>query len=354
MTIIIDNIITPYEIARYNEIDKVMRANLEVWFSKRREINRNWQYLPKINFKYRFLDNKLLNLIKLLHNNRNKIDRIIVCGWDSFIYLYAFLFCQKNKIRFTLWSGSTLYEKSWLRTLTLPLVKFIISQSNDFIAYGTRAKEYLIWLGAKEDKIKIFLNSVDADYFNREALQLKKNKLKLREKYNLPENDTVFIYVGQLIRRKGILELIHAFAKLSSINKKIALIIVGEGELNKEIELFISKYPETKIKLVGYIQYNRLPEVYALSDALVLPSKEEIWGLVVNEALASEIPVLVSKFAGCSVDLINRDSGEIIEDISEDNIIAILRKFLVGKKYVISSQLISKMRNTIYAKNNFT
>lgn len=353
MTIIIDNIITPYEIARYNEINKVLRGKLEVWFQKKAEINRSWTYLPKIKFEHKYLDGELLKLVGLLHKNKKNIDRIVCCGWDSVIYLYALWFCKKNKIRFTLWSGSTLYEKSWLRTLSLPVIKYIVRQADDFIAYGTRAKEYLIWLGARKDTINIFLNSVDVDYFHSESLRVKKNKLKLREKYNLPGKDTVFIYVGQLIRRKGILELIHAFAKLSSINKKIALIIVGEGELNKEIELFISKYPETKIKLVGYIQYNRLPEVYALSDALVLPSKEEIWGLVVNEALASEIPVLVSKFAGCSVDLINRDSGEIIEDISEDNIIAILQKFLVGKKYVISSQLISKMRNTIYAKNNF-
>lgn len=354
MTIIIDNIITPYEIARYNEINITLKGNLEVWFQKETEINRNWTYYPKIKFKYRLLSKKpMFGIISLLEKNKNNIERIVCCGWTSFPYLYAFFFCKKNKIRFTLWSGSTIYEISLLRKISLPLVKFIIGWTDDFIAYGTRAKEYLIWLGAREDKIKIFLNSVDVDYFHGESLKLKKDKYKLREKYNITTTDTVFVYVGQLIERKGLKELIHGFAKASAENKSITLIIVGKGKLREEIDLFIKNHPGVKIKLLGYLQYNKLPEIYTLSDALILPSKEEVWGLVVNEALASGMPALVSKFAGCTVDLIDKSSGEIIKEISVDDIANVMRKFLMRKKYFISSQLINKMRNIIYVKNNF-
>lgn len=354
MTIIIDNIITPYEIARYNEVNKVLHSNLEVWFQKKTEINSYWTYFSEIKFKYRFLDKKsFFGVISLLNKYKNNIERVVCCGWDSFVYLYTFLFCQKNKIRLTLWSGSTIFEKSWRRTLFMPLVKFIVGRADDYIAYGVRAKEYLILLGAREGKIKIFLNSVDVDYFRKEALRLRKLRLDLREKYGIQKDDTVFIYVGQLIERKGIRELIHAFTKVSSLYKNISLAIVGEGRLKEEIASFVRKHLGIKIKLLGHLQYNKLPEAYALSDVLVLPSKEEVWGLVVNEALASGVPVLVSKFAGSSVDLVEKDNGEIIEEISEKGISDILNKFLRKRKYTISSNILEKMKSEIYAKEIF-
>ena len=209
----------------------------------------------------------------------------------------------------------------------------------------------MIWLGAKENKIKIFLNSVDADYFHKESIKFKKNKLSLKEKYGIPKNDKVIVFVGQLIERKGIKELLQGFG--NTANSSTTLVIAGEGALKPEIESYVKMHKNVKIRLLGFVEYNKLPEIYTLSDALILPSKEEVWGLVVNEALACGIPVLVSKFAGCSTDLIDKDNGEIIEEISEDGVTDILQKFSVRKKYTISTQLLHKMKNTTYIRDNF-
>ena len=349
MTIIIDNIITPYEIARYNEINKVLKGRLEVWFQK-------GTYYPEILFKYRILSkNPIMNTIFLKEfRSFNKIERIICCGWDSFVYLYAFLFSKINKIRFTIWSGSTIYEHSFLRNIFHPLIKFIVSHSDDYIVYGTRAKEYLVKLGAEKQKIKIFLNSVDVEYFRQKVFKLRKSKNKLFNKYGLDRNDTVFAFIGQLIDRKGIIELLNGFSIASMKNKNISLLIAGEGKLKNEINDFIKEHAKIKIKLLGYLDYNRLPEVYAMSDALILPSKQEVWGLVVNEALASGIPVIVSRFAGSSVDLIDEKSGEIIKEITKDGVSDAINKYLRKRKYTISGELINKMKNETYAKEVFT
>lgn len=350
MTIIIDSVMTPYEIVRYNEINKVLKGSLEVWFLKKSEKNRLWKYFPPVNFRYKILSNNL-QIIALLSAYKDKIKRIVCCGWNSSVYLYSLVYCRINHLRYTLWSGSTVYERSWWRTLFNPLVKLIVHKTDDYIVYGTRAKEYLIRLGAPRDKIKTFLNSVDVDFFQKKAQEFKKLKLELREKYKISQKDKVILFVGQLIERKGVRELLDGFYEVSKIEEKLTLLLVGEGELKNEIKTYIYNHKNVKIKLLGFIEYDKLPEIYALSDVLVLPSKEEVWGLVVNEALASGLPVLVSQFAGCSCDLVNRDSGEIIEKISQDNITAILQKFLVRKKYIISSQLIRKMKNTTYAIN---
>lgn len=345
MTIIIDNIITPYEIARYNEINKVLKGRLEVWFQK-------GPYYPEILFKYCILPQNPIKRVSFLREfqRENKIERIICCGWDSYIYLYSFLFCKINKIRFTLWSGSTIYENSFLRNFCYPLIKFIVSYTDDYIAYGSRASDYLIRLGARKEKIRIFLNTVDVEYFRQKVFKLRMSKTKLLYKFGLDKNDTIFAFIGQLIDRKGIIELLNGFSIASMKNKNISLLIAGEGSLKNEIIDFIKEHTKVKIKLLGYIDYNRLPEVYAMSDALVLPSKKEVWGLVVNEALASGIPVLVSRFAGCCVDLVDNNNGEIIAEITPYEIATVLDKFLKKNRYVISNQVIEKMRIKNYAK----
>lgn len=355
MTIIIDNIITPYEIARYNAINKVLNGNLEVWFRQKSIDGIRKSNLPEPDFKYRILNNGFfkIDIIYLLNRNKSKIKRVICCGWDSFVYLYAFCFCRINNIRFTLWSGSTFFEMTWQRKIIYPLVKFIVSRTDDYIAYGTRAKEYLLSLGAKKEKIKIFLNSVDVDYFYHNSEKIKKGKTKLKEKYLISTEDTIFLFVGQLIERKGIKELLSAFVIISDIIPSVTLLIAGKGRLGSWIEQFINEHPRIKIKLLGYIQYYKLPEIYSLSDVLVLPSKEEVWGLVVNEALASGIPVIVSNVAGSSADLIGENNGEIINEITESAILDAIKRYMQKKEYIISDYLLKKMKNDKYAKDVF-
>lgn len=353
-TIIIDNILTPYEVARYNEINKVLKNNLEVWFINKKETNRNWKEFPTIKFQYLILNKaiKLFELRDLLELERNRIERVVCSGWDSPVYYYALLFCKKNKIRFTLWSGSTQYEISWRRKLFSPLVNWIIRNSTDYIAHGTRAKEYLISLGADQKKIKIFLNSVDVDFFMKSAAKVKKIRSSLRIKHNISSTDFLFLYVGQLIDRKGIKELVRAFIKYTEIKDNIKLLIVGDGPLKRDLQNIVISYNCKNIIFTGFIQYQKLPEIYAISDALILPSKEEVWGLVVNEALASGIPAVVSHFAGCSVDLITKDTGMTMQKITREDIIRTLDRFL-QKKYLVPETIIDKMRNAKYAYENF-
>lgn len=356
MTIIIDNIITPYEITRYNAINKVLNGDLEVWFRQESVDGIRKSNLPEPDFKYRILNNRFfkIDIISLLNRDKSKIKRVICCGWDSFVYLYAFCFCRINNIRFTLWSGSTFFEMSWQRKITYPLVKFIISRTDDYIAYGTRAKEYLLSLDAKSEKIKIFLNSVDVDYFYHNSRKIKKGKAKLKEKYLISTEDTIFLFAGQFIERKGIKELLSAFVKISEIFPSVTLLLAGKGRLGSWIEQFIYEHPRIKIKLLGYIQYYKLPEIYSLSDVLVLPSKEEVWGLVVNEALASGIPVIVSHVAGSSADLIDENNGEIINEITEGGISDAIKRYMQKKKYFISGYLLKKMKYARYAKYVFS
>lgn len=316
ITLIIDNIITPYEVARYNAINDVLHGKLEVWFLSETDINRNWKEFPKINFNYKFLNDSPLRLVGpdthtfhtnlgiygVLETTKKNLARVVICGWDSLSYWQTARFCKKNSIPYILWSGSTAYEKSWRRSVFMPIIKWIVNGASEYIAYGTRAQDFLESLGVDKGKISKFINSVDIDYFIAESDKMRLKRSKIRNKFGFDDDDSVYLFVGQLIERKGIEELLNAFSRLPQENSK--LLIVGSGKLEHFVTRHLNADKQNKIVHIKHLEYHQLPEYYVASDCLILPSKEEVWGLVVNEALASGIPAIVSNAVGAGEDLI--------------------------------------------------
>ncbi len=315
ITLLIDSIITPYEIARYNAINEVLSGNLIVWFQAETDSNRHWKELPKPNFKFEVLKDRPIRLVgkdihtfhinpevlKKLGAIKNDLEKVIICGWDSLTYWQAAYYCKRNLIPFTVWSGSTVHEKSWRRVVFMPIIKWIIKNASEYIAYGTRAKKFLHTLGAPLDKIKIFYNSVDVEYFSEKAVELAPRRDSLREKLSIAKSDYVFLYIGQLITRKGIRDLLSAF---SSQTAHIKLMVIGTGPLDHLVKEAQVATKPGQITYLPHLEYFELPQYYVMSDCLILPSHEEVWGLVVNEALASGVPVIASDAVGATDDLI--------------------------------------------------
>lgn len=246
-TLILINILSSNNVYRLNSYIDASEKKLgrtHVFFCGETERNRRWSLHEKIGFTYKILPNMKIEIGSKdlftyfinysIWNELDKLkpDRIIVCGWYQFSYQIAYLWALVNKRKITLWSESTINEKSVGRTLTMPLVKLLVKMSDDFIACGKRSKEYLMHLGADKRKITIFLEDVNKDYFVRESrkwsqrrLQTKK-ALKITTKYN-------FIYVGQLIQRKGVTNLLKAFGNFKDNNSDWGLVIVGYGDQEK-------------------------------------------------------------------------------------------------------------------------
>src|SRR4030042_3313215 len=268
------------------------------------EKNRRW--IPELGseFKYKVLPGFSLNFFAKdlfsYHINptivweliRNDYDVIVSVGYASFANQVAFLYCKICRKPFILWSGSTISEPSFLRKVSLPLIKFMVRHSDALIAYGTRAKEYLIHLGASPEKIFIAFNTVDTDFFKQQSAKFKIKRKELKDKLGV-RNTAVILYVGQLIERKGIKYLLSAYSKLKH-NFDVALVIVGDGIQKNELEDLCAKEAIQDAFFVGYKQLEELPKYYVVSDIFVLPSTEEVWGLVLNEAMACGLPVIAT------------------------------------------------------------
>jgi peptidoglycan/LPS O-acetylase OafA/YrhL len=196
---------------------------------------------------------------------------------------------------------------------------------------GKPQQRYFASLGLPPEKIFIGYDAVDNDYFGRRAEEVRKQSPEIRRRYDLPEH--YFLSLGRFVSKKNLATLIRAYRKFLDSGRGCEhhLVMVGSGEEEKglkalcqELRLpvydksrtkagggFHSETPHTKdsgappgVHFYGFRQIEENPVFYALADAFVLPSLWEEWGLVVNEAMASGLPVIVSEAAGCAEDLL--------------------------------------------------
>jgi hypothetical protein len=197
-TVIIESIISPYEIARFNVINDKLDNNLLVLFQNQSDRIRNWRLnLGDITFQYRILPDFPIRMggkdIFTFHVNytifselrRLDPDVVISCGWDSLASYMSYVYCRRYGKKYVLWAGSTINEPSWRRSLSKPIVRLLVRNCDAYIAYGTRAKEYLMNLGADRHKIFLGWNSIDNSYFETNSRMTDHEKKTLKARLGL-------------------------------------------------------------------------------------------------------------------------------------------------------------------------
>ncbi len=135
----------------------------------------------------------------------------------------------------------------------------------------------------------------------------------MRDKWKIPQDNFIFIFVGRLVKDKGINELIAAFSKLSKLKANISLLLVGpfENDLDPLLpETLINIKKNPNIFSVGY--QNDVRPYFAIADALVFPSYREGFPNVVMQAGAMELPSIVTDINGCNEIVQNEINGILI------------------------------------------
>lgn len=149
-------------------------------------------------------------------------------------------------------------------------------------------------------------HAVDTERFRQGATRAA--RAKLRSKLKITPEENVVLFAGKLLPFKRPLDAVSAVAEMRRLGTQATLLIAGSGQLETEVAA-LARQLEVPLRLLGFVNQSKMPEVYAAADALILPStSRETWGLVCNEALASGLPVAVSEDAGCSADIC-RDSA---------------------------------------------
>ncbi|MGB0720783.1 MAG: glycosyltransferase family 4 protein [Gammaproteobacteria bacterium] len=125
----------------------------------------------------------------------------------------------------------------------------------------------------------------------------------LRQRHDLGGERPVLLYVGKLIRRKGVMDLIEAYASLEPDGRPY-LLIVGSGEMEVEARSRVETLALSRVRFAGFRNQGELPAYFAASDLFVIPSRDEQWGVVVNEAMNGACAVLASDECGSAPELV--------------------------------------------------
>ena len=168
----------------------------------------------------------------------------------------------------------------------------------------------------KKEKLKVIANGssngIDTSYFNPALFSEEEGQI-LRDNLNVQKKDFVFIFVGRIVGDKGINELVAAFEKLSTENKKVKLLLVGplEEELDPLQEQTTNIIQNNKqIISVGY--QNDVRPYFAIANVLAFPSYREGFPNVVMQAGAMGLPSIVSDINGCNEIIVAQKNGLII------------------------------------------
>lgn len=271
----------------------------------------------------------------------NKIKTVCIPGYGRIEYLFfiAIAKCLKCKI--------ILFAESWYgnnRILNWLKGKFLNSNCDGFLVSGERASiHFNSKLKVPVEKIRKCYSVVDNNYF----------KQKIKRKSPIP----TLLCIARFSEEKNLKTLLKCFNN-SKISTFFQLKLVGGGPQKEEL-LKIADGNQ-KILFEDWITYKDLPKVYQEAHVFILPSLFEPWGLVVNEAMASGLPIVISNQCGCLPDLLRFGNGFNFNGDNENELVAILDKIseiplqkleLMGR---VSSEIIDDFSPEIWAQNLIT
>ena len=263
-------------------------------------------------------------------------DVVAVNGWNNFGSLATADCCLRRGIPMVVMSESARRDqpRTWWKEA---IKRRIVNLYSAALTGGQCHIEYLVELGMPRDRIFTGYDVVDREYFGQKAEEVRSHGSELRQKYGLPEN--YFLASARFIAKKNLLRLIRAYAEYrrrsevgsqqsaaSDGNAPWELVLLGDGPLKSDLcGLICDLRLNGHVRLPGFKQYGELPVYYGLANAFVHASTTEQWGLVVNEATASGLPVIVSDRCGCVPELV-QGNGFTFDPMDEDELASLLFK----------------------------
>jgi len=188
------------------------------------------------------------------------------------------------------------------------LLNRIYRQVAALLYVGKHNYDYYRAFGVPNSKLFYCPHSIEIDRFSEPNEELEAKARLWRHQLDIPDTARILLYAGKFDRVKRPIELMTAGSRLGS---KFVLLMVGNGQLEEEVQRRASETPE-KFRILPFQNQSVMPVVYRLADVYTLPSASETWGLAVNEALASGRRVLISDRVGCAPDLVrSKLQGEV-------------------------------------------
>lgn len=284
---------SPYRVRFFDELGEMV--DLTVLFSdtKERQTLRSSQWFVEKKGDHREVQlEKILMKIKkgelcidVLDWLKKPWDGIVICGYSAPTMILAIAYLRLHRIPYYLEVDGGMIRQDF--PIMLLLKRLLVKGAAGYFCTGDTVKEYLCHYGADAEKVYFYpFSSLETgDIWDAPASR--EEREALRKELGISE-ERVILAVGQFIPRKGLDVLLDAAAHMENT---VGIYMVG-GEPTPEILQKWEKRKLPHVHFVGFRKKEELRKYYRAADVLAMPTREDIWGLVVNEAMACGLPVV--------------------------------------------------------------
>ncbi len=311
------NFASPYRVRFFDELGKYM--DVTVLYSERiediRDRNAQWFEEGQGGFHPVQLtgfhlgpESLCLNVRKWL---RQPYDAIVIGGYSSPTAMLAMAWLRLKKIPFYMEVDGGLIRQE--KKLKYRVKKTLVGMADRWLSTGEETTKYLLHYGAKAEKVSFYPFSSICQGDILERVVSPQEKEALRRELGIPQSRMI-LAVGQCIPRKGFDILLKA---AKCLPEDTAVCIVG-GEPTEEYLRLREELGLTQVSFPGFQKKEKLAKYYRAADLFVLPTREDIWGLVINEAMAYGLPVITTDRCVAGLELVEDGVNGYIVPVEDE------------------------------------
>ena len=307
---------SPYRVAFFKCLGKTVQ--LTVLFECAAEPGRDlsWKNNTFTGFEAVFLNDEAADqgkfdrsAVKFLEENAGKFDVIVVTNAISKTGSLVTTYLRKKHIDSWI-EGDGAFLPDGEKSVKRLIKKHLLKGAKGYIATCDNHIEYYKKYGVKANRIyKCAFSSEWDEDVSKEPVSFEERQ-ELKKILGIPEKK-VIVYAGQFIHRKGLDVLVRAF---KAVDEEAGLFLIGGSkekltlllreEFNESVETIEKMLNNPRIHVIDFLLPDRLKEYYRAADCFVLPTREDIWGLVVNEAMAQGLPVIATDKCNAGLEMI--------------------------------------------------
>jgi len=230
---------------------------------------------------------------------------LFMTGWGSFTALLGMLTCRLFHIPFFVYGDSSFPppEDSARSRIRAGLMRMLFSITTGFMTSGALNAEYYRHYGADPRRFFLLPWAIDNERFTRESALQPGQREALRARYGIATGAVVFLFSAKLVERKDPFALLKAYERMRR-RERAAVVFMGDGVLREPLERYAREHGLGGAHFTGFVNQTAIPKHYAMADVFVLPSTYEPRGAVINEAMASGLPVVVTDRCGSIGDIV--------------------------------------------------
>jgi glycosyltransferase involved in cell wall biosynthesis len=346
-----------YRIDLYERINSLKDTDFTLLFGRGIKNTKFFNYEGKTGFKntelktWQYTGNgKSVNFFPSLFRHLVKLNPdVIVTEGESnmpnniLIYLYSFIY--KKKVVW--WSLGLVpgIKESFFQRMYKPIMKLFLRRSAYILGYSEYTKKYYSQY-VNHNKIFVANNCLDNESIDKEIISYRSEASELKNSKEFMDK-FVILYVGGFVRSKQVDKLIRAYNAVKINYPDIALVIVGEGVLHKELHSLVNKLGVQDIIFTGQI-IKEVSKYFLLADLFVLPG---VGGLSIHHAMIHSLPVISASADGTERDLIKEnENGFILKTDTVQELTDYITKFLEDK--TLAKRFGDKSREIVNTKIN--